>query len=261
MHPQLNSKIIGQGEPIIMLHGLFGMLDNWQTMAKRLADSGFMVILIDQRDHGRSEHTHQFSYDLLADDLLHFMENNWIHKSIILGHSMGGKTALRFAAEHESMVSSLIVVDIGIKQYAGGHQEVFDALLSIDLNTLSSREMAEELLQSRLNDYGTVQFLMKNLSRKKEGGFAWKMNLHLLYKEYRNILASVEFSHPVHVPSWFIRGQKSDYILDSDIPEIKNALPEASFVTIPGAGHWVHADKPDELFEAIMNCILKSRGV
>lgn len=257
MHPQLNSKIIGQGEPIILLHGLFGMLDNWQTMAKRLADAGFMAILIDQRDHGRSQHSSQFNYDLLAQDLLHFMEDNWIHQSILLGHSMGGKTALRFAAEHESMVSSLIIVDMGIKRYAGGHSDVFEALFSVDLATLDSREQAEKQLQLKLRDNGTVQFLMKNLSRKKEGGFEWKMNLELLLKEYQNILAPIEFAQPVHLPACFIRGQKSDYILDEDMPAIKTALPEASFVTIPDAGHWVHAEKPDELFQAIMNCIHK----
>jgi pimeloyl-ACP methyl ester carboxylesterase len=257
MSLQLNYKIIGQGEPIILLHGLFGMLDNWQTMAKRLADAGYMAILLDQRDHGRSQHSNQFNYALLAEDLRHFMEDNWIHQATLLGHSMGGKTALRFTAEHESMVSSLIIVDMGIKRYAGGHLDVFEALFSIDLAALDSREQAEQQLQSKLRDNGTVQFLMKNLSRKKEGGFEWKMNLALLLKEYQNILAPIEFSHPVHIPACFIRGQQSDYVLDEDIPAIKTALPEATFVTIPGAGHWVHADKPDELFQAIMNCIPK----
>lgn len=255
---QLNHKIMGQGEPILILHGLFGMLDNWQSMGKRLADAGYMVILLDQRDHGRSPHTDQFSYDVLAEDLRHFMEENWIYKATLLGHSMGGKTALTFLSGHEDMVSRLLVVDMGIKQYQGGHQDVFEALQAVPLNTLSSREEAELILTEHLADQGVVQFLLKNLTRKKEGGFAWKMNLALLFKEYRHILAPVTFDHPVSVPVCFIRGEKSDYILDADMPAIRKVLPSASFTTIPAAGHWVHADQPDELFRVIMNCIRES---
>ncbi len=254
MRPLLNYKSLGQGEPILILHGLFGMMDNWQTIGKRLADAGYLVFLIDQRDHGRSSHTNAFNYHLLADDLLHFMEEHWIHKATILGHSMGGKTALTFLSQNPDMVDRLIVVDMGLKQYEDGHSDVFKALMSIDLAILESRESAEEILTWHLKDQGTVQFLLKNLTRKKEGGFTWKMNLPLLYREYKHILAAVEFEQSCDVPVCFIRGGKSNYLLDVDIEQIRTNLPNSAFYTIPDAGHWVHADKPDELFHLILNC-------
>ena len=255
MRPTLNYKTLGQGEPILILHGLFGMMDNWQTIGKRLADAGYMVFLIDQRDHGRSSHTRAFTYALLAEDLLHFMEEHWIHKASILGHSMGGKTALTFLSHNSDMVERLIVVDMGLKRYEDGHSDVFQALMAIDIEALSSREFAEEVLTRYLKDQGTVQFLLKNLTRKKEGGFTWKMNLPLLYSEYKNILAAVEFEHPCDVPACFIRGGKSNYVVDEDIDQIRMTLPQSSFFTIPEAGHWVHADQPDELFHLILNCM------
>lgn len=255
MSVKLNYKIIGSGKPIIILHGLFGMLDNWLNMAKRLESEGYMIILIDQRDHGRSPHTHQFDYKTLASDLLHFMEENWIHECILIGHSMGGKTALQFMAEHESMISKCIIIDIGIKKYNGGHQDVFEALFAVELDQLTSREEAELVMMDKLHDLGTVQFLMKNLTRKKEGGFEWKMHLNLLYKEYQNILAAVSFDHRCESDIRFIKGGNSNYIVESDIPNIMAVLPKSSFVTIADAGHWVHVDKANELFNEIISFI------
>jgi pimeloyl-ACP methyl ester carboxylesterase len=255
MRPKLNYKIIGKGKPIIILHGLFGMLDNWLNMAKKLDEAGYMVILVDQRDHGRSEHSSDFSYPLLSEDLFHFMEDNWIHEAILIGHSMGGKTGLQFISEHESMVTKFIVIDIGIKKYEGGHQEVFDALFSIDIESVQSRNEVENAMMSRLHDYGTVQFLMKNLTRKKDGGFEWKMNLTLLFANYEKILDGITFTHPCFTETCFIKGSDSNYILDEDMGEILKSLPKARLITIPDAGHWVHADKPNELFNEIIDFI------
>lgn len=255
MTPQLNYKIIGQGSPIIILHGLFGMLDNWLNMAKRLEDEGYMVILIDQRDHGRSDHTEDFSYPLLAEDLYHFMEENWIHDAILIGHSMGGKTSLQFVSEHETMISKLMIIDIGIKKYSGGHQEVFDALLAIDIHNTQSRDEVQDLLMQNLHDLGTVQFLMKNLTRRKEGGFEWKMNLSLLHQKYQNILSEISFSHNCDTNTLFIRGDRSKYIQDEDWQLINEKLPNAKLKTIKDAGHWVHVDQPDELFTTIIDFI------
>ena len=255
MSPKLNFKIIGQGKPIIILHGLFGMLDNWLNMAKRLEDAGHMVVLVDQRDHGRSEHTNDFSYPLLADDLLHFMEENWIHEAVLIGHSMGGKTGLQFISEHEHMISKFIAIDIGPKKYIGGHQDVFDALFSVDITHLQSRHEAESVMMTKLHDYGTVQFLMKNLTRKKEGGFEWKMNLPLLFAKYENILEGIVFSQPCLTETCFIRGEKSNYILDDDMGDILNVIPNSQFITIPDAGHWIHVDNPNELFNQINDFI------
>lgn len=255
MTPQLNYKILGQGSPIIILHGLFGMLDNWMNMAKRLEAEGYMVILVDQRDHGRSPHTDEFSYALLSEDLFHFMDENWIHNSILIGHSMGGKTSLQFVSEHESMISKLLVIDIGLKKYTGGHQDVFDALFAIDIKNVQNRDEVQSILMKKLNDLGTVLFLMKNLTRNKVGGFEWKMNLPLLYQKYQNILSNISFSHSCETETLFIRGDRSNYILDDDWSQITEILPNAQLKTITDAGHWVHVDQPDELFNTIIDFI------
>lgn len=255
MTPRLNFKIIGQGKPIIILHGLFGMLDNWMNMAKMLEKEGYMVILVDQRDHGRSEHTNDFNYPLLSDDLFHFMDENWIHEAILIGHSMGGKTGLQFISEHESMISKFISIDMGIKKYSGGHQDVFDALFSIDIESIQSRKEADSVIMEKLHDYGTVQFLMKNLTRKKEGGFEWKMNLPLLFAKYENILDKITFSHPCFTDVCFIKGSKSNYIQEDEMIDIQKSLPNSQLIAIPDAGHWIHVDKPNELFNEIIDFI------
>jgi pimeloyl-ACP methyl ester carboxylesterase len=251
----LNYKIVGQGMPVIILHGLFGMLDNWMNIAKKLEAKGYMALLIDQRDHGRSPHTLSFTYTDLANDLHQFMDTNWIHEAILIGHSMGGKTGLEFVKEYESMVSKLIIVDIGIKRYDGHHSEVFQALFDINIENLKSREDAYNIMSKRLLDEGTVQFLMKNLTRNKDGGYEWKMNLPLLYENYQNILASIDFTHSCDTKTLFVRGGRSNYIKDSDWPEISHVFPNARLTTIQNAGHWVHADQPIELFDAIIDFI------
>jgi pimeloyl-ACP methyl ester carboxylesterase len=251
----LNYKVFGSGPPVVILHGLFGMLDNLQVLARRFEQSGYMVYLIDQRDHGRSPHTHEFDYHVLGADLHDFLESQWLHQIVLIGHSMGGKTAMQYAADYNTDIRRLIVVDIAPKRYPGGHELVFDALNAVNLSTLQSRQEAENILRAYLHDEGTVQFLMKNLSRNKEGGFEWKMNLPLLQKSYPNIIGEVEIQHPVDIDTLFIRGEKSNYITDEDIREIPRLFPHAVFETIPGAGHWVHVDAPDALFRSILRFI------
>ena len=255
MKPKLNFRIMGDGPPVIILHGLFGMLDNWITIGKKLSQEGYMAILIDQRDHGRSDHTSAFNYNILADDLYRFMEQNWIHSAILIGHSMGGKTALQFVADHTTDIRKLIVVDIGIKSYSGGHDDVFKALFSVDLSKIKAREEAEIAMSNILHEKGTVQFLLKNLTRNKEGHFVWKMNLPLLFENYKNILAPISIDHTCYTDALFMKGELSEYINSEDLPDIKQLFPNASFKTIASAGHWVHADQPDELFKTIIDFI------
>ncbi|KXK40929.1 MAG: alpha/beta fold hydrolase [Saprospiraceae bacterium] len=255
MSPILNFRILGQGTPVIILHGLFGMLDNWVSFGKKLEDAGYMAVLLDQRDHGRSEHTTDFSYPLLAGDLRRFMDENWMFEAIMMGHSMGGKTCLQFVNEFESYVRKLIIVDMGIKQNVDGHQAVFDALFSFNPDKINSRNEAQSAMMQYVNDPATVQFLMKNLTRKKDGGYEWKMNLPLLHEKYTNIIEAIRFNHPVDTEALFIRGSRSDYILDEDWPEIQQTFPNATLKTVEGAGHWVHADRPDELFQIIIDFI------
>jgi len=255
----LNFKTYGQGNPIIILHGLFGTLDNWQTIARQLSKE-YLVYLIDQRNHGRSPHTDDFDYSLLAEDLKDFMEDEGMSQATIIGHSMGGKTAMQFAINYPEMVTSLVVVDIAPKAYKGGHQEIFDALLGVDLKKIESRKMADEQLMIPIPDFGVRQFLLKNLTRDKEGGYRWKMNLPSIYKNYQNILANILPDEPYTGSSLFIRGGRSKYIQEEDESLIKTLFPETQIVTIPDAGHWVHAEAPKALlseFENFMADVIK----
>lgn len=255
MNPELNYKIYGQGQPVIILHGLFGTLDNWHNFGKKLEEAGYMAILVDQRDHGRSAHTDTFNYAALATDLHHFLEENWIYGGTIIGHSMGGKTCLEYLADYLPTDFNFVIIDIGIKRYAEGHRDIFDALMSIPIHEITTRSEAESILIEKIRDRGVVQFLMKNLTKTKEGPYEWKVNLPLLYKNYNHILDEIVFRDPSMVETLFIRGERSDYIQDEDWSKIQEALPNSQLITIAGAGHWVHADKPDELFSAIIDFI------
>jgi len=251
----LNHKIFGQGDPIIILHGLFGMLDNWQTIAKKLAEN-YMVILVDQRDHGKSAHTDEFNYTLLAEDLRVFMEENWIHEAHVIGHSMGGKTAMQFAADNPDMVEKLIIVDIGPKEYQAGHDTIFKALKSVPIDAVKSRQEVEDIISEYISEAGVRLFLMKNLQRRKEGGFRWKMNLDLLHRDYPNIIAAIDTHGEVDVETLFIYGTKSKYIQESEVEGIAEIFTNSKYVPIE-AGHWIHAEKPTELLEEV-NTFLKS---
>ena len=247
---QLNYKEFGQGDPIIILHGLFGMLDNWQTVAKKLAENN-TVYIIDQRNHGRSPHTNNHDYPGMAEDLRQFMESNWIYSAHIIGHSMGGKTAMQFALEYSDMVDKLVVVDVSPKAYPGSHHEIFDALLSLELHKVDSRKEADEHLAKTIADSGIRLFLMKNLSCDKSGGYRLKMNLPVLAKSYDEILSGIEGDHSYEGSTLFIRGGLSKHMVDGDELLIKELFPNAKIETVKNAGHWVHADAPDELLALV----------
>lgn len=256
---ELNYKSFGQGKPIVFLHGLFGMLDNWQTFGKKMAENDFLVYLVDQRGHGKSPSTNKFDYNVLSEDLKHFLDGNWIHECIIVGHSMGGKTAMQFTNDYPEYVNQLIVVDIAPKTYQAGHNEIFNALLSIDLNSTESRQNVWQHLQNKLpnESESTIQFLLKNLKRNKKGGFTWKMNVPLLKENYQNILDKPDISESIGVDTLFIKGEKSNYILDDDWKQIQYNFDTVDLVTIKDSSHWIHAQKPDELFKAIITFINK----
>lgn len=247
---ELNFKTFGQGDPIVILHGLFGMLDNWQAVGRKLAED-YTVYLVDQRNHGRSPHHENMDYASMAEDLLYFMESQWMFKAHIIGHSMGGKTAMEFSLAHPDMVDKLVVVDIAPKVYPGGHQEIFEALQSVNLAQVKERSEVYEQLKERIDDYGVLQFLLKNLSRNKKGGYEWKMNLPVLFSNYQNMLDAIESNGLFDGPALFIRGDKSNYILEEDFPLLEALFPNASVETISGAGHWVHAERPEELLKLI----------
>ena len=246
----LNFKSFGQGPPLVILHGLFGTLDNWQTLGKRWAED-FTVFLVDQRNHGRSPHTEVIDYPTMAADLKAFLEHNWIYETHVLGHSMGGKTAMQFALDYPDMVDKLIVVDIAPKAYPGGHETIFQALLGLDLASLGERSEADAILGERIPQRGVRQFLLKNLTRTKDGGYAWKMNLPVIHRHYPDILANVRPSEPFSGPTLFIRGGKSDYVTDADWPAAQALFPNAQLETVDGAGHWVHAERPEVLYTLV----------
>jgi esterase len=252
----LNFKEFGTGEPLVILHGLFGTLDNWQTIARQLAED-FTVYIVDLPNHGRSPHTKgEFDYSEMSDAVAEFLTKNWIHETRLIGHSMGGKLAMQLALNQPDLIKKLAVIDIAPKKYSGGHGNIFRALFALDLNTLTDRKEAEQFLTQRLPEEGagTIQFLLKNLSRRSDtegGGFEWKMNLDVLYANYPRILDQLEGDIPFRKSTLFVRGGTSDYIKNSDFDVISKLFPNSAIQTIEDAGHWVHAEKPKELLEAL----------
>mgnify|MGYP000176846956 CR=1 FL=1 len=251
---KLNFKTYGEGQVILILHGLFGSLDNWQTIAKKLAET-HKVYLVDLRNHGKSPHSDNFSYEEMAADVAELIQDENLDKVSIIGHSMGGKTAMTFAVEYPHLLDKLIIVDIAPKKYRPHHDEIIDALYSLDLKTISSRREADEVMQKSISNQGTRLFLLKNLNREKEGGYSWKMNLDMLTNNIESVIDITEIPFPVSLPTLFIRGGDSGYILDTDFERIEELFPNSEIVTIENSGHWVHAEKPQELLEFITEFI------
>lgn len=247
---KLNYREYGQGEPVIILHGLLGMLDNWHSFAKKLAED-YWVITVDQRNHGKSEKSESFDYNLLSEDLYAFLDKMHIPRCHLIGHSMGGKTVMQFAHDYPAMVDKAVIVDIAPKDYSGGHEKIFEALLSIDLNEVDGRQEVQEALMEKLSDLSVVLFLMKNLSRNSDGTYRWKANIKALYDNYQKIIKNVALQHTVDLPCLFVKGEKSKYILPEEQNTILEWFPEAEIETVKGAGHWVHADDPDKLMELV----------
>ena len=252
----LNYKSIGSGYPLIILHGLLGSLDNWQTIAKQFGEH-FQVFIIDQRDHGRSPHTPEFSYALLVEDVLEFMQQQGIERAHFIGHSMGGKVAMHLALEHPDRVAKLIVVDVAPVEYEDRHSDVFKALFAVDLRTLGSRQQAEGTLRSILgNDENTVQFLMKGLYRDDDNKFQWRFDVQALYDAYDEISSGITSDKPFEGDTLFIKGEKSEYINASNFSEIIDLFPNNQLVEIAGAGHWVHAENPVQFTDAVLKFLL-----
>jgi esterase len=252
---KLQHRIIGEGYPLIILHGLFGNSDNWQTHAKKFA-TYFQVILVDQRNHGHSDWSDAFNYDLLAADLAELMTDLHLTKAHILGHSMGGKTVMRFAQCFPSKIDKMVVVDIGIKQYPMHHQEILKGIHEVSASAMDSRADAENRLLPYVPENGTRQFLMKNLYWIEKGKLAWRMNVTVLEREMEHILAALPIEENF-TPTLFIRGSLSNYILDEEIEQLENAFPDSQLVTIENAGHWVHAEAPETFVNAVLEFLLR----
>jgi esterase len=248
-------KTEGQGQPLIILHGLFGSADNWLTLAKRFGKYR-KVYLLDQRNHGSSPHDADFSYAAMVNDLKQFLMIHDIFKPDILGHSMGGKVAMGFAVKYPDLVNKLMVIDIAPKTYPIRHDVILEGLKAIDIARVTKRQEADDELAEYVEDIGIRQFLLKNLKRSTTGGYEWKMNLEVIYDNIANVGeglgAEDQFSHE----TLFVRGSLSSYILDEDLVEIKKYFPKSNLITIQGASHWVHAEKPAELSTVIEDFLL-----
>lgn len=252
---KLHYREIGEGKPLMILHGLFGYSDNWQSHAKKLAEY-YRVILVDLRNHGHSDWSDDFSYNFMADDIYELCLDLDISDLILVGHSMGGKAAMRFAQKHEYLLEKLVVVDIGIKQYPMHHEHILAGIHSVDLPNIKARSEAQEQMSAHINSEGVMQFLLKNLYWKEKGKLAWRMNIDVLEREMPNILSALPDGE-VLTPTLFIRGELSNYILDEDFDAIEDQFPDSEIVTIYGAGHWVHAEAADEFMETLLSFCLR----
>jgi len=250
------SKIEGQGKPLLILHGFLGMSDNWKTMGTQFAADGFEVHLLDLRNHGRSLHSDEFSYEIMAQDVYDYCKVNNLEKANILGHSMGGKTAMLFATTHPEMVEKLIVADIGPKFYPQHHQTILAGLNAVDFSIKPSRSEVEEIVSKYITDFGTRQFLLKSLYWQVPGQLAFRFNLAVFNTKIDEIGKPLSENAIFNKPTLFIRGGNSNYILDEDFENIKVHFPNSRLETILNVGHWLHAENP-KLFYEIASSFLK----
>lgn len=249
----LYSRIEGQGKPLLIIHGFLGMSDNWKTLGAQYAALGFEVHLLDLRNHGKSFHSDQFSYRLMADDVLDYCKRQNLDKVSVIGHSMGGKVAMLFAVENPAKVEKLIVADIGPKYYAPHHDSILAGLNAVDFSGKPDRKAVEEILLPYIPDFGTRQFLMKNLYWETPGQLAFRFNLDAFNKNTDAIGTALPEGAIFEKPVLFIRGGKSNYILDADLAGIGKHFPAYELETIPDAGHWLHAENPQQFFEKTSN--------
>lgn len=248
---KLNYKKLGEGQPLLILHGLFGMLDNWITLGKRYAEH-FEVYLIDQRNHGKSAHCDEFTFEDLANDLMEFIDDHHLRGALMLGHSMGGKTLIEFANDHACFIDKMVIADIGPKKaYVTGHLQLIDAMVQLDLDNIKSRKDAEEALKDPIPNLAIRQFLLKNLYWKEKDKLSWKFNLKAIKQNFDEVLTGMS-DYKIEVPTLFLKGGNSDYILPEDEGLILERFPNSQIITIPNAGHWLHAEKQDEFYRITM---------
>jgi len=256
---QLFFRKFGQGKPLIILHGLFGISDNWVSFGKKIAELGYEVYIPDQRNHGQSPHSPVFNYLALVDDLFEFIDEHQLEEAVILGHSMGGKVAMRFALENPQFLSKLIVVDISLRAYQARphHKNVIRAMKQVDFSEVTSRKQVEEILKENIKDPKIRLFVMKNWHRMDGNNFEWRLNLDAICDHLDHRFDGIDISEPFIKPSLFIRGGASDYVTDQDIAPINKAFPDNRLHTIEGANHWVHAEAPELFYQYVKEFLNK----
>lgn len=252
---QLHFHHFGHGPPLVLLHGLFGSLTNWLGVSRRLAEH-FTLFALDQRNHGRSAHSSEMSYPAMAADVGEFLNAQGLTSAHVLGHSMGGKVAMQFALNHPAQVRRLVVVDIAPGIAPPQHAAVFAALRALDLAAARSREELFDALAERLPDAAVRRFLLKNVVPDANGAFRWQLNLSGIHASYQRLTEAVSGGRQFAKPTLFLRGERSNYITETSQRDIARWFPNATGRTLPGAGHWVHADAPLEFARAVIEFLL-----
>lgn len=242
----------GARRPVcIILHGLLGSSRNWMSVAQKMAQHG-TVYALDVRNHGQSPHSESMSYVDMAADVQYWMDCQRIDQAVILGHSMGGKIAMRLACTAPERVASLIVVDIAPRAYQPRWQREFAAMMSLPVETMASRAEAEQALVDSIRDWAFRKFLCTNLERTPEGRLRWSVNLPLLQASLPQLFEQVpndgeEFARR----ALFVRGAESAFVNESDEPLIRHCFPNAEIRVVEGAGHNVHFDQPQGFLQAL----------
>jgi len=246
----LHSTIQGKGQPFLILHGYFGMSDNWKTLGNQFAEN-YEVHLIDQRNHGRSFHSNDFDYELLVEDVYAYIQHYNLKKIILLGHSMGGKVAMLFAVTYPEFIDKLIIADISPKYYQPNHQSILVALNSVNFSLHNTRSKVEEALRIYMKDEGVLQFMLKNVYRKNKESLAFRFNLHSLTLNNSEVGEALpSFTH-FDGQTLFLRGENSNYITSEDAPLIEAHFANSKIVTVKNAGHWLHAENPTQFYAEI----------
>jgi len=242
---------MGQGPDLIILHGLFGSSDNWLSVAKVLANE-YRVILPDARNHGQSPFSSEHNYTVMCEDVMELITFLNLQHPFIIGHSMGGKTLMKFLSLYPGIVAKAVIADISPRYYSKHHDPILNGLTSIPIQTLESRQLADQLLSAHIQDVGERQFLLKNLYRDENGQFRWRINLEVLAKEIENIGEGLTETIPIETPTLFLHGGASNYLTEKDLPLIASIFKNYRIQTIEGVGHWLHAEKPQEFIQDVI---------
>ncbi len=248
---ELNTRVMGEGEPLLLLHGLFGAGGNWATLAKRWSGHR-QVVLADARNHGASPHVPEHDYPAMVADTLQLLDRLGIARCDLLGHSMGGKTAMLFALKYPERVRRLVVADMAPVGYSHTHAPYIDAMLAVDLASVASRQDVDLALRTAVPEAGLRQFLLTNLVRDADG-FRWRLNLPVLRESMSSLIGYdvLGADDRFEGESLFIHGAQSDYVSEAHRTVIRRHFPAARIEALAGAGHWLHAEQPDAFFSAV----------
>ena len=246
----LHSKIIGEGQPFLIVHGLFGSADNWGTLGKKFA-MNFQVHLIDLRNHGRSFHSDEMNYDVMVQDLKFYVSHYGLKDVLLLGHSMGGKVAMKFAIDYPDVLEKVIVADIAPKEYPPHHQSIMKAMLQVDFSKVSSRKEVDIVLSNYITDIGVKQFILKNVYWTEDKKLAFRMNVQSLSDHYNELMSS-NLLGVFDKPTLFLKGENSFYIQEEDQELITTYFPKAEITLISKSGHWLHAENPTDFYNEVL---------